>query len=129
MKTDWNEPSRAMRHRSRTIFCGSLLTIVSALAGCSSIKPGNVHAVKPVSAPVNPRVGNAYLLRGFIGVFSTGIDSLGEQLNQSGVQAAVFQDDQWAELAANIRKKYRAAPQREPIVLIGHSYGADDVIR
>src|SRR5262245_43749152 len=127
MTTDWNELPRAMRHRSRTIFCALLLTIVSTVAGCSGMRPGNVHAVKPVSAPVNPRVGNAYLLRGFIGVFSTGIDSLGEQLNQSGVQASVFQDDQWSELAANIRKKYRAVPQREPIVLIGHSYGADDV--
>jgi len=86
-----------------------------------------VHAVAPVSQA--PRAGNAYLLRGFIGIFSTGINNLGGEIKQSGVNAMVFQDDQWSSLAGTIRKKYANAPQSEPLVLIGHSYGADDVVR
>ena len=102
-------------------------TGVAASSGCAGMKPGNVQAVAPVSSA--PRAGNAYLLRGFIGVFSTGIDNLGGEIKKSGVSAMVFQDDQWSSLAGTIRKKYANAPQSEPLVLIGHSYGADDVVR
>ena len=101
----------------------------SVAGGCSGMRPGNVRAVAPTSAPANPRVGNAYLVRGFIGVFSTGIDDLSSQIRDSGVSAIAFQDDQWMSLAASIRRQYREVPNHEPIVLIGHSYGADDVIR
>jgi pimeloyl-ACP methyl ester carboxylesterase len=43
----------------------------------------------------------------------------------------VFQDDQWKRLAAAIRKRHgdNGGTSREPLVLIGHSYGADDSIR
>ncbi len=97
------------------------------LVGCSSMKPGELAAVKPLST--DPRAGNVYLLRGFIGIFSTGIDQLGEQINQQGVHAMVFQDDQWSSLADTIKQKYANKPHIEPLILIGHSYGADDVLR
>lgn len=108
-------------------FIAVAAAVVMSSGGCAAMKPGNVQAVAPVSSA--PRAGNAYLLRGFIGVFSTGIDNLGGEINQSGVRAVVFQDDQWSTLAGMIRKKYANAPQSEPLVLIGHSYGADDVVR
>jgi len=104
-----------------------ILLILLVGSGCSGLQRGNVHAVTPVSKA--PRAGNAYLLRGFIGIFSTGIDNLGGEIKRSGVNAMVFQDDQWSSLAGTIRKKYANAPQSEPLVLIGHSYGADDVVR
>lgn len=105
----------------------ALSVIMLTASGCSGLRPGNVRAVAPVSDA--PRVGNAYLLRGFIGIFSTGIDHLGSEIKKSGVNAMVFQDDQWSTLAAVIRKKFSSAPNSEPLVLIGHSYGADDVVR
>jgi pimeloyl-ACP methyl ester carboxylesterase len=104
-----------------------LLTILMLLSGCAGLKRGDVKAVAPVSGA--PRAGNAYLLRGFIGVFSTGIDDIGGRINKTGVRANVYQDDQWTTLAATIRKRYASEPNHEPIVLIGHSYGADDVVR
>jgi hypothetical protein len=70
-----------------------------------------------------------YLLRGWIGIFSTGIDNLTAKMNESGVRAHVFQDDQWKSLANAIRKEYRGKQGYEPLVLVGHSYGADDVVR
>lgn len=100
--------------------------IVIVGTGCAA-QPGNVQAVAPVSNA--PRAGNAYLLRGWLGIFSTGMDNLGNEINHSGVNAMVFQDDQWSSLAATIRKKYANAPNSEPLVLIGHSLGADDVLR
>jgi thioesterase domain-containing protein len=89
--------------------------------------PGQLHAVAPQSG--RERAGNVFLLRGFIGIFSTGIDSLGKQIDQTGVQTQVFQDDQWRQLASTLSDRYRDVQHPEPLVLIGHSYGADDVVR
>lgn len=111
----------------RLILAMFLTGAVFAGLGCSSTRPGALSAVQPTSD--SPRAGNAYLLRGFIGIFSTGIDDLTAKINTSGVRAHVYQDDQWSSLAATIREKYRGETEHEPIVLIGHSYGADDVVR
>jgi pimeloyl-ACP methyl ester carboxylesterase len=114
--------------RAVTLIVLTLIALHVASSGCtSSTKPGPLDRVQPASN--KPRAGNAYLLRGFIGVFSTGVDDLTRQINRSGVRAHVYQDDQWSELARTIAREYRAAPDTEPLVLIGHSYGADDVIR
>ncbi len=113
-------------------FSGAWILLAGLISGCSTsaMRPGNVNAVAPIAtASTATRAGNVYLLRGFIGVFSTGIDSLGGKLNKQGISASVFQDDQWSSLATKIRERYSAAPNREPLILIGHSYGADDALR
>ena len=97
-----------------------------AAVGCSSMKPGSLASVAPITQ--NDRVGSVYLFRGWIGIFSTGIDSLGKELNADGVHAEVFQQTQWSALADAMIAKYEGNPDHEPIVLIGHSYGADDTI-
>jgi hypothetical protein len=89
--------------------------------------PGQLGRVQPVST--NQRAGNVYLLRGWIGIFSAGIDNLTRLINNNGVRANVYQDDQWAALAKKIKTEYRGRTNAEPLVLVGHSYGADDVIR
>lgn len=117
--------------RRRPLGATRMLAMASLLAtGCASTpKPGDISRVQPTSEM--DRAGNAYLLRGWIGVFSTGIDQLGEQLNNLGVRTTVFQEDQWPDLAAELTREYgkKSPPNREPLVLIGHSYGADSVIR
>jgi pimeloyl-ACP methyl ester carboxylesterase len=100
---------------------------VALIAGCSAMTPGKLNAVSAETE--RDRAGNVFLLRGFIGIFSTGIDSLGEQINDTGVEAQVFQDDQWKSLAATVGERYRDRVDPEPLILIGHSYGADDVVR
>jgi pimeloyl-ACP methyl ester carboxylesterase len=109
----------------------SRLTIFSlilfASVGCKSMTPGELDRVQPASD--QPRAGNVYLLRGFIGIWSYGVDHLGRKIADSGVRASVFQEDQWSALANTIVERYRANPTPEPLVLIGHSYGADDTLR
>jgi pimeloyl-ACP methyl ester carboxylesterase len=102
------------------------LIALSGAAGCSGMKNGSLTKVAPTTT--TQRVGSVYLLRGWIGIFSTGIDSLGKKINDRGIHAEVFQEAQWAILADNIIEQYRANPQHEPIIIIGHSYGADDAI-
>lgn len=98
-------------------------------AGCSSMKNGPMASVTPVTSHAQQRVGSVYLLRGFIGIFSTGIDNLGTRISERGVHVQVFQEAQWSQLADEIVAKYKDQKQHEPIVLIGHSYGADGVVR
>jgi hypothetical protein len=97
------------------------------LAGCQYLTPGKLSSVQTTS--LHPRAGNVYLIRGWIGVFSAGIDSIGDKLTDNGVRAVVYQDDQWRSLAHRIAKEYQGQNSAEPLVLVGHSYGADDVVR
>lgn len=103
-----------------------LATTFALAAGCSATRNGSMASVTPVTS--NERVGSVYLLRGWIGVFSTGINSLGDKLTKAGVHSQVYQEAQWSELANTIIAKYENKPDHEPIVLVGHSYGADDSI-
>jgi pimeloyl-ACP methyl ester carboxylesterase len=110
-------------------FVAAVVTILGLglLCGCSTMKPGSMAAVQPQST--EPRAGNVYLLRGFIGFWSAGINQLSDEINAAGVRSAPYQDDQWETLAATIKTRYANDPNAEPLVLIGHSYGADDVVR
>ena len=113
----------------------TFLSLLAAFAffggGCfstvSSMKPGKMDWVQPTSDA--PRAGQAYCIRGWIGLFSGGIDALTEKIDKSGVRAHVFQDDQKQILAQTLATQYaKAGARHEPIVLIGHSLGADDAV-
>jgi pimeloyl-ACP methyl ester carboxylesterase len=104
-----------------------LLVGFCTIGGCSSMKPGRVADVQPYSD--KPLAGNAYLLRGFLGIWSTGIDNLGQKIEANGIRAEVYQEKQWRALCAEIVEKYKEAADPEPLVLIGHSYGADDALK
>lgn len=98
-----------------------------AASGCiSSMKNGDIAAIGPTSDAT--RVGRVYLIRGLIGLFSVGIDRLGEEINAAGIHAQVFQEIQDPKMAAAMIATYGPADRREPLVLIGHSVGAEDVI-
>jgi hypothetical protein len=105
-----------------SVFCLLLLA-----TGCMGLKDGKLALVQPNSTL--PRAGNAYLIRGWIGVFSTGMDTLSDQIAAAGVRSQVYQDTQHEQLADQIIAAYKNRPNHEPIILIGHSYGADDVVR
>jgi hypothetical protein len=68
-----------------------------------------------------------YLLRGWFGVFSTGLDSLAEELRSKGIKAETVGHLAWRSTVSNI-VKYHAAGKSGPLVLVGHSQGANNVI-
>jgi len=72
--------------------------------------------------------GKVYLIRGLIGVFSGGIDTLTEKIDKEGINAHVFQEDQKDLIAQKLADTYKNSVDHEPIILIGHSLGADDAI-
>src|SRR5215470_4763251 len=67
------------------------------------------------------------LLRGWFGVFSTGLDSIANQLRAQGIEAEVVGHMKWSTAVAEILRK-RSAGQTGPLVLVGHSQGANNVI-
>lgn len=72
--------------------------------------------------------GDVYLLRGFGDVFSRGLDDMGAKLQSLGIDAKVGRHTDWRRATTAIianQKKYG----RVPVVLIGHSLGANAIIR
>jgi thioesterase domain-containing protein len=70
--------------------------------------------------------GHIYLLRGFANIFSTGMDTLAEELVSRGYKATVHsagESDTLATEAANLQKSGKG-----PIIIVGHSLGADAAI-
>src|SRR5271165_1819561 len=68
-----------------------------------------------------------YLLRGWFGVFSTGLDSLAAELKSKGIKAETVGHLAWRTTVSNIIKDH-ASGKSAPLVLVGHSQGANNVI-
>ena len=99
-----------------------LLTAVFALAvGIVVAFGGNPAAAQP-----QPRA-HVYLLRGLRNIFSLGMDTLAEQMKRHGIDATVHNYAEWQTLADRAAANYKAGKEA-PIILIGHSLGADAVM-
>ena len=70
---------------------------------------------------------HVYLLRGLLNVFSLGMDTLADELNARGVYATVDNHTSWQGLADQAAARYKAGTEG-PIIIIGHSLGADAVM-
>lgn len=89
----------------------SALLILFIAIGCS-----------PKTSPP-PIKGHVVLIRGFQDWYSTGIDELGKELHAAGCDATVFPQSESKAVGESL-----ATSAERPLVLIGFSYGADDVI-
>lgn len=117
---------KAVKNPASTTLALCLLLVLLPAGGCFWTRPGDVDAVQPVSNL--QRAGNVYILRGFMGILSPGLDELGQKCQSDGVRAVVYEDDQWQDLAGRLIARYRPDPRPEPLILIGHSFGADNAI-
>ncbi|MGA2895041.1 MAG: thioesterase domain-containing protein [Xanthobacteraceae bacterium] len=70
---------------------------------------------------------HVYLLRGLMNIFSLGMDTLAGELNKRGVYATVDNHSGWQGLADGAAARYKSGSDG-PIILIGHSLGADAVM-
>lgn len=67
-----------------------------------------------------------YVLRGALGIFSSGMDALAKEMNANGLPAVSKPFDKWRAYTANIVRAYEA--HHYPIVLVGHSWGANTIL-
>jgi fermentation-respiration switch protein FrsA (DUF1100 family) len=70
--------------------------------------------------------GHIYLLRGLANIFSTGLDTLDEKLVERGFTATVHNHIDYEALAAEAARLQKSG--KGPIIIIGHSLGADAAI-
>ncbi len=78
-----------------------------------------------VRAKADP-VTHVYFIRGFLNVFSTGLDEMSAQLAKNGVKSVVQGHLSGSAVRAQLvaeRKKTGKLPN--PVVLVGHSFGAN----
>jgi hypothetical protein len=78
------------------------------------------------AAPVRS-TAHVYLLRGLMNIFSLGMDDLAAKIQARGITATLHNHSEWQTLSDEIAARYRAG-NRGPIILIGHSLGADAVM-
>lgn len=70
--------------------------------------------------------GHIYLLRGLANIFSTGLNTLNEELIRRGYDSTVHNHVAYESLADEAAKLQKSG--KGPIVIIGHSLGADAAI-
>jgi hypothetical protein len=70
---------------------------------------------------------HVYLLRGLMNIFSLGMDTLAEKIQRRGIFATVHNYSEWQSLADHAAAAYHAGTEG-PIIIIGHSLGADAVM-
>ena len=78
-------------------------------------------------SPCAPAETRVYLLRGWFGVFSAGIDKMAEDLRAKGIKAEAIGHLEWKAMADKIASD-RAAGASGPLVLVGHSQGGNNVV-
>lgn len=79
------------------------------------------------SSPASATEPRVLLLRGWFGVFSTGLDGIADALKANGINAEVAGHLYWETAVADIIRE-RAEGKVRPLVLVGHSQGANNVI-
>ena len=114
------------------------------LAGCTSTGSSSSNAVtgrsedparqsapsttRPEAGTVT-RTGEIYLMRGLMDIFSRGIDVMAGQMRQKGLNAVNTSYTEWETLASDIVARAKTKDVSYPIVIIGHSLGANDAAK
>lgn len=80
-------------------------------------------------AAVKQPHGSVYLMRGLANVFSLGLDTLNDELHARGVRSVVLNHTGWLGIARQIEARYATDKNALPVVLMGHSFGADATLR
>ncbi|MFI5410064.1 hypothetical protein [Kaistia sp. UC242_56] len=106
------------------------MTAPAAGAEAGAAKPApRLVARATKRAPVVQRDPQVYLFRGLANVFSLGMDDMSKELKAQGIPNKVLNHANWPSVAADITAKYKANPKAtRPIVLVGHSLGANAVL-
>jgi Thioesterase domain len=103
--------------------CKSILGLMLVCAaGCMTLS-----AKRESRMPGPPEfAGKVYLVRGVSGVTSLGVNAMAKQLTAIGVANEAVFYSQSRFLAGRIAKERQESPG--PLVLVGHSYGADAAV-
>jgi len=99
----------------------ALVLTVWTLVGCTTLSR------PPEGSPTTS--GQVYMLRGLINIFSLGMDTMGQDLRDRDVFVEVHSGPSWRRVAKNITADRERREKTGPLVISGHSWGADDAVR
>ena len=100
----------------------ALIVLIACALQAGAISPAaSQGASRGESGP------HVYLLRGLMNIFSLGMDDLAQKINARGIRATVHTHAEWQSLSDQIAARYKRG-NRSPVILIGHSLGADAVM-
>ena len=71
--------------------------------------------------------GDVVFVRGGFNVFSGGLDALAQKLGKKGVTSRIYRHTQVNQIVRSIRRNQKLYGRR-PIILIGHSWGANTIL-
>jgi pimeloyl-ACP methyl ester carboxylesterase len=77
-------------------------------------------------APINH--GYVIVMRGLMNIWSRGMDKLAKELEARGVNVHLENHRHWRKIAEAVAKKYQADKNTAPIVIVGHSLGANAAV-
>jgi pimeloyl-ACP methyl ester carboxylesterase len=72
------------------------------------------------------RTGEIYLMRGLMDIFSHGIDEMAADMRRKGLFAVNTSYTEWQNIAEDILRRSKQKKVSYPIIIIGHSLGAND---
>ena len=117
-------------HLSRFLF---VLVPIFVLAGCVDITGRSAARLEPIQSAQESRFvreGYVYCILGWLGIWSRGMDVIAQRTDaELGVQATSLANQEWEKLASFIKTQHEASRWSGPLILVGHSIGADDQVR
>jgi pimeloyl-ACP methyl ester carboxylesterase len=72
--------------------------------------------------------GYVIVLRGLMNIWSRGMDTFAKQLQERGARVHLDNHRHWKELAEELAKQYEADKSTAPIIIVGHSLGANAAV-
>ena len=70
-----------------------------------------------------------YMIRGFLNVFSDGMNQMTKRLKRSGIRAKAISNGSWQSVADDIIRRSKKKKVSYPIVIAGHSLGGVEAPR
>ena len=101
---------------------------LAAIAFVLGLTLASAHPLRADEAEGSRGTAHVYFLRGFMGVFSFGLDAMAEKVRQRGLHATVHAHSEWPAIAESAARNYRAGRARA-ILFVGHSLGAGAAIQ
>jgi hypothetical protein len=120
-----------MKRRFQIAFAIALLSCLIASGPNAFVSIAGAATAAPRAAAKDAHqtasLAHAYLMRGLMNVFSLGMDQMAVLIARHGIEAGVHNHAEADAVVSEIAARYTAG-DRGPIILIGHSLGADAVM-